>query len=117
MQMALLFGLIRCCQSIIKNKFERQYLMADDFVCPCCGEPISANARFCRHCGADERTGWSDQTYLDGIDLPDPDEYEELREKEFEKKKKGNVSIGWRTIVGIVLLVIMTLFLVVNAVF
>ncbi|MFP4014055.1 MAG: zinc ribbon domain-containing protein [Chitinispirillaceae bacterium] len=91
--------------------------MADGFVCPNCGEPISADAQFCRHCGADERTGWSDQTYLDGIDLPDPEEYEELREKEFGKKRTGSTSIGWRTIVGLLLLVVMVLFLVGNAVF
>ncbi|MFP4163049.1 MAG: zinc ribbon domain-containing protein [Chitinispirillaceae bacterium] len=91
--------------------------MAEDYVCPCCGGPISANARFCRHCGADERTGWSDQTYMDGIDLPDEDEYEELREREFGYKKSKTRHVGWRTIIGFVLLLLMVIFVLRSAVF
>jgi hypothetical protein len=41
--------------------------------CPNCGEPVPAGAQACPHCGADERTGWSDETYLDGVDLPEDD--------------------------------------------
>ena len=42
--------------------------------CPTCGEPVPAGARACPHCGADERTGWNEETYLDGVDLPEEDD-------------------------------------------
>jgi hypothetical protein len=54
--------------------------------CPACGEPVPRNAKACPHCGADERTGWSDDTYLDGVDLPTEDsesEYQRTTEREF----------------------------------
>jgi hypothetical protein len=38
--------------------------------CPNCGESVPAGVSACPHCGADERTGWSEETYLDGVDLP-----------------------------------------------
>lgn len=38
--------------------------------CPNCGEEVPAGAMACPHCGADARTGWSEETYLDGVDLP-----------------------------------------------
>jgi len=42
-----------------------------DIPCPFCGEEIPANSTVCPHCGSDEQTGWSEQRYLDGIDLGD----------------------------------------------
>ena len=41
--------------------------------CPNCGESVPAGAAACPHCGADEHTGWSEETYLDGVDLPGED--------------------------------------------
>ncbi len=45
--------------------------------CPNCGETVPAGATACPHCGADEFTGWSEETYLDGVDLPADDEVRE----------------------------------------
>ena len=39
--------------------------------CPACGEQVPAGARACPACGADARTGWSEGTLYDGLDLPD----------------------------------------------
>ncbi|MEQ8762392.1 MAG: hypothetical protein RL885_00595 [Planctomycetota bacterium] len=39
--------------------------------CTNCGEIIPAKALACPECGSDAETGWSDETYLDGIDLGD----------------------------------------------
>ena len=39
--------------------------------CPACGEHVPAGARACPACGADGRTGWSEDTLYDGLDLPD----------------------------------------------
>lgn len=68
----------------------------DKVPCPYCGEPINRNAKACPHCGSDEQTGWSNDTYLDGIDLPDDVDYEELRRNEFSEGKK---NLSTRTLI------------------
>lgn len=47
--------------------------------CPNCGEEVPAGAPVCPGCGADEHTGWGDETYLDGVELPEVDEAEVRR--------------------------------------
>jgi len=39
--------------------------------CANCGAAIPPKARACPECGADERTGWAEQSIYDGLDLPD----------------------------------------------
>lgn len=39
--------------------------------CAVCGTELARSARACPECGADERTGWREQSVYDGIDLPD----------------------------------------------
>lgn len=39
--------------------------------CAVCGADIPRHARACPECGADERTGWREQSIYDGLDLPD----------------------------------------------
>jgi hypothetical protein len=41
------------------------------FTCPVCGAEVPRRAKACPECGACEKSGWSDDRYLDGIDLPD----------------------------------------------
>ena len=53
------------------------------FVCPNCGGVVPAKAKACPHCGSDENTGWSDETYLDGLGLYDEEDYRETLRKEF----------------------------------
>jgi hypothetical protein len=52
-------------------------------ICSHCGGEIRADARCCPHCGSDEQTGWSSNTYLDGVGLPEDVSYEEIRQNEF----------------------------------
>jgi len=57
--------------------------------CPNCGADVPRHARACPECGADERTGWSDRTDADGLDLPDGEfNYDEFVEKEFGRSPK-----------------------------
>jgi hypothetical protein len=40
--------------------------------CPVCGEAVPRGARACPGCGADERSGWNEETTrYDGLGLPD----------------------------------------------
>ena len=40
-------------------------------ICPNCGAEVPRKARACPECGADERTGWREESIYDGLDLPD----------------------------------------------
>lgn len=48
--------------------------MSDYFNCPNCGAEVPIRALVCPSCGADEDTGWSDETLYDGLDLPEIEE-------------------------------------------
>jgi len=78
-------------------------------VCPCCGAEIPARAQACRECGADERTGWSDQTYLDGIDVGDDIDYESIKDEEFSSPKKKPQSLLRLIVVGLLLLLFLVM--------
>jgi uncharacterized membrane protein YvbJ len=78
------------------------------FSCPVCGADLKNSAKACYNCGSDDKTGWSEDSYLDGIELPfEDDEYEELRDKEFNNSSKN--KLNWVTITGFILIVIFTI--------
>lgn len=80
----------------------------DYFVCPNCGAEVPVKAKCCPECGSDENTGWSEDTYLDGVTLPGEDD------GEHEGKPTGPLDKSrpmW-IVVAIVLLAIAALFLV-----
>ena len=53
-------------------------------VCAQCGAEIPPNAKACPGCGADENTGWSEESESGGLDLPEEDfDYEEFVKREF----------------------------------
>jgi hypothetical protein len=83
----------------------------DMAACPHCGEMIRCDATACPHCGSDERTGWSDSTYLDEVDLPaDDDEYEEILESEFGTAP-ANKKPWWRSWLFIAAVIVIIAFL------
>ena len=84
--------------------------MNDTFVCPICGADVPHKARACPQCGADEQTGWSNQTYLDGIDMPGDESYSELVEKEFGAG--GVKRTPWQIIVAVIACILLGIFLV-----
>ncbi len=72
--------------------------------CANCGADIPRNARSCPECGADERTGWREQSIYDGIDLPDDDEGAPHRSS---RDVNGLVWYWW--VVGLALLLLFAL--------
>jgi len=74
--------------------------------CPNCGEEIPAKAKACPGCGSDEKTGWSEETRTDGLDLPDDSfDYNEYIKREFGSRKAipyGQKKFWW--IVAVLLL-------------
>lgn len=82
--------------------------MGDWVVCPHCGEQIKRDAKSCRHCGSDDSTGWSNDTYMDGIDTPEEGDYEDGLEREgFAKPKKTSDKL----VMGAISLVLIAVFL------
>jgi hypothetical protein len=73
----------------------------DDLICcPHCGGEINKNASSCPHCGSDEKTGWSQDTYLDGIDLSEDRSYEDICRQEFGNSAGHHgMPYGWLFIV------------------
>ena len=63
----------------------------------------------CPECGSDEHTGWSEDTYVDGIDLPEeadvptvPDTFEE-----FERRTRPRRDL--RRVIGFLILAALAL--------
>ncbi len=77
--------------------------------CPNCGELIPARALACRECGSDAETGWSDETYLDGLDLPDTEGYEAFLESELGIAAPGARGRSRKRLVRNTLLIILAL--------
>lgn len=67
-------------------------------VCQHCGAALAARARFCRSCGSDARTGWSEEGEFSGLEVStelEDDEYDAFLEREFpERHGKHSRSLG-----------------------
>jgi hypothetical protein len=74
------------------------------FSCPNCGGTVPAKAAACPHCGSDEQTGWSEGTYLDGIDLGDDFDYEETLSGEFSPDRTKQIHSGRLIVIALLLL-------------
>ena len=44
------------------------------FTCPVCGADVPRRAKACPDCGACDKSGWSQDRYLDGVHLPGEDD-------------------------------------------
>ena len=69
--------------------------------CAHCGEPIAANARFCRHCGSSDEDGWgdSDESLLD-----DDFDYDTFVEDEFSARRTTRLHPVWKIAAVLLLL-------------
>jgi hypothetical protein len=56
--------------------------------CPNCGAGVPARAKACPECGADEQTGWSEDAYASGLNLPEENfDYDDFVKRELGGKK------------------------------
>ena len=76
--------------------------------CPACGEHVPAGARACPACGADARTGWSEDTRYDGLDLPDEAFEDEAAPGRRSPQAPGRMWKDYLT-VGVALLLVLIL--------
>ncbi len=79
--------------------------------CPNCGGEVPRGARACPECGADERTGWSEDAQVERLGIHDPGrfDYEAFVREEFEGRggrRRGGVGVIW-AVVAIVLLLLL----------
>jgi predicted nucleic acid-binding Zn ribbon protein len=55
--------------------------------CANCGAAIPPSARACPECGADERTGWAEQSLYDGLDLPEDETEREQSDRSSQQRQ------------------------------
>ena len=75
------------------------------FSCPNCGAEVENNAIACPECGSDERTGWSEDTIYDGLDLPD-DAFGEDSSSEDSKPRRPDLLLAGIALIVLVLFVL-----------
>ena len=65
-------------------------------ICPNCGAEVPPMARACPECGADEKTGWSEEAQASGLDLPDENfDYDDFVKREFGDKSPVPRGVRW----------------------
>ena len=76
-------------------------------ICPNCGAEVPPRARACPECGADEKTGWSEDADTSGLDLPDEDfDYDGFVKEEFGVRSPVPRGLHWFWwVVGLAVLV------------
>ena len=82
-------------------------------ICPNCGTEVPPSARACPECGADEKTGWSEEASGDGLDLPEEKfDYDDFVDREFGSRKPVPRGIAWFWwVVALALLLAIVIFL------
>ena len=85
----------------------------DPFPCPNCGADVPSGALACPECGSDARTGWSDETLYDGLDLEDPDEfdYDEWLRREQQGDTARSPRATRAAVIAAILLAVLVYFL------
>jgi len=80
-------------------------------ICPNCGAEVPRNAKACPECGSDEHTGWSEESHVNGLDLPEEKfDYDDFIKREFGSKSPVPRGIHWFWWVVAVLILVVFLF-------
>lgn len=88
-------------------------------ICPECGSEVPPQARACPHCGADEKTGWSERAQRQRLGIPDEDfDHDEFVRSEFgtgerqlDRLKPAGVRWLWWAVAVLLLLALAYSFL------
>jgi hypothetical protein len=65
-------------------------------ICPNCGAEVPPKAQGCPECGADEKTGWSEEARASGLDLPEENfDYDDFVKREFGDKSPVPRGVHW----------------------
>jgi hypothetical protein len=83
-------------------------------ICPNCGAVVPERARACPECGADEKSGWSEDAEAQRLGLPDDKfDYDEFVKEEFggssarPKVRPNGISwLWWMVALGLAILMI-----------
>lgn len=83
--------------------------------CPVCGTDVPRNARACPECGADEKSGWSEEAYADSLGLPDDKfDYDQFVKDEFgganQVRPRGISWLWWLVALALALAMLWPLF-------
>ena len=87
----------------------------ETFACPHCGARVKINALACPECGSDKDTGWSEDAYTNGLDLPtgygqdDAFDYDEFIDRTFSGKQPKIAKLPAALVFLIVLAIIASL--------
>ena len=77
--------------------------------CAQCGAEIPPRARACPGCGADERTGWREQSVYDGLNLPEDETDDDTRSAPRSSRPRDRLAWYWvLTIIAVLLLLIVS---------
>lgn len=79
--------------------------------CAQCGAAIPPRAHSCPGCGADERTGWREQSIYDGLNLPGAAETDHDDTRSAPRSSRPRDRLAWYwvlTIVAVLLLLIVS---------
>jgi hypothetical protein len=86
------------------------------FTCPICGADVPRRAKACPECGACEKSGWSEDRYLDGMNLPDEGWNQPGSSPRLLGNGRSKTSMQWLwTVVAVLIVVAFVLMTLRNA--